>query len=168
MTHVKSSTEPPIRVLRADASHGLALTGPIVIVLWENETSSGAVHELAALLATHAAENGRVALLQVIGERATPPEANVRAALAAMLKDNEARIVASAVVFEGTGFRASVIRSIVIGISMLTRPKCPHTVFASVKEGIAWLCTHLGGGSVGARHATAMQLAIDRLRNAKR
>ena len=138
-----------------------------MVVLWQTVTSREAVRELASLVAGHAAETGGVGLLQIIGERATPPDASVRDALAAMLKENEARIVASAVVFEGTGFRASVIRSIVIGISMLSRPKCPHTVFASVNEGVAWLGSRLGG-SDAARHAVGMQLAIDRLRGASR
>ena len=81
-----------------------------------------------------------------------------------MLKDNETRIIASAVVFEGTGFRASVIRSVVIGISMLSRPKCPHMVFASTSAGIDWLSQQLNANA-GLRHSAAsMRLAVDQLR----
>ena len=163
MAPLKSTTEAEIRFLRSEACHGIALTGRTLIVLWQTETRNEAVGELARLLAARAAEVGSVALLQVIGDGATPPDAAARAALATMLKDNETRIVASAVVFEGTGFRASLIRSLVIGISMLSRPKCPHTVFASVSEGVAWLCSHLGG-SDSERHASGMRQAIDRLR----
>jgi eukaryotic-like serine/threonine-protein kinase len=163
MTHANSSGQSAVRLLRVEPSHGVALAGHTLVVLWLGETSKQAVRELRTQLENHAAENGRVALLQVIGERAIPPDGEARAALAAMLKDNEARIVASAVVFEGSGFRASVIRSIVVGISMLTRPKCPHTVFASVSEGITWLSVQLGSNDA-ARHATDMQLAVDKLR----
>ena len=154
-----------VRILRSEAAHGIAFVGRTLVVLWQTETRAEAVVELATLLAGRAAEFGSVGLLQVIGDRATPPDSAVRAALAAMLKDNEQRIAASAVVFEGAGFRASVVRSIVIGISMLSRPKCPHTVFASTADGIAWLSGHepLGGGRPGQAAAT-MQLAIARLR----
>lgn len=163
MTQANHSLPTQVRLLRTESSHGIALSGRTLVVLWHTVTSSEAVRDLASLVAGHAAETGSVGLLQIIGEGATPPEASVRAALAAMLKENEARIVASAVVFEATGFRASLIRSIVIGISMVSRPKCPHTVFASVSEGIAWLSSRFGG-SDAARHAIGMQLAIDRLR----
>ncbi|HEX2673947.1 MAG TPA: hypothetical protein VHM25_23890 [Polyangiaceae bacterium] len=167
MSQTHPSTQTQVRLLRTESSHGIALSGRTLVVLWQTDTSREAVRELASLLAGHAAEMGNVGLLQVIGEGATSPDGDVRAALAAMLKENEARIVASAVVFEGTGFRASVIRSIVVGISMLSRPKCPHVVFASVNEGTAWLSSRLGG-SDAARHAVGMQLAIDRLRGATR
>ena len=138
-----------VRILRSEASHGIAFVGRTLVVLWQTETRAAAVVELATLLAGHAAEFGSVALLQVIGDQATPPDASRASALATMLKDNEQRIVASAVVFEGAGFRASVIRSVVIGISMLSRPKCPHMVFASPEAGIEWLSGYepLGGGS---------------------
>ena len=164
MTHANRSLPNQVRLLRTESSHGIAITGRTVVALWQTETTIEAVRELASVLAGHAAESGGAGLLQVIDERATPPDGNTRVALAAMLKDNEARIVASAVVFEGSGFRASVVRSVVIGITMLTRPKCPHTVFASVNEGIAWLSGRMGD-SDGARHATGMQLAIDQLRS---
>ncbi|HEY0469499.1 MAG TPA: hypothetical protein VGC79_35160 [Polyangiaceae bacterium] len=139
--------------------------GRTVVALWRTETRAEAVAELATLLAAHAAEFGSVGLLQVIGDLALPPDAAARTALANMLKVNETRIAASAVVYEGAGFRASVIRSVVIGISMLSRPKCPHTVFASTKAGIEWLCSHepLSDGSPHRAHSS-MQLAIDRLR----
>lgn len=148
-------------MLRSEASHGIAFSQRTLVVHWQTETTGEAVRELANLVSSLASEFGSLGLLQVIGDRATPPDAATRAALAEMLKENEARLVASAVVFEGTGFRASVIRSIVIGISMLSRPKCPHTVFASVPEGVAWLSGHLGNA---APHADGMRLAIDQLR----
>src|SRR6185369_806476 len=163
MTQANRSLPTQVRLLRSESSHGIALSGQTLVVLWHTDTSIEAVRELASLVAGQAAESGSVGLLQVIDERATPPDVNVRTALADMLKANEARIFASAVVFEATGFRASVVRSIVVGISMLSRPKCPHTVFGSVREGIAWLSGRLGG-SEGARQAIGMQLAVDRLR----
>lgn len=167
MTQANPSLEPQVRLLRTESSHGFALSGRTLVVLWQTDTRIEAVRELSSLLAGHATEMGNVGLLQVIGEGATSPDGNVRAALAAMLKENEARISASAVVFEATGFRASVIRSIVVGISMLSRPKCPHTVFASVNEGTAWLSAHVGGNDA-ARHAIGMQLAIERIRDVTR
>jgi len=151
-----------IRILRSEASHGIALSGRTLIVLWQTETRTQAVHELAALLASQAAEFGNVGLLQVIGDQAISPDGAARTALAEMLKANEAGIVASAVAFEGVGFRASMVRSIVIGISMLSRPQCPHTVFASAEEAIAWLSARLDDGA--SNSAERMRRAVAQLR----
>lgn len=148
--------------MRSEASHGIALCGRALVVLWQGETRLQAVRELATLLANQAAESGSVGLLQVIGDHAISPDGAARAALAEMLKANENRIVASAVAFEGVGFRASMIRSIVIGISMLSRPKCPHTVFASANDGIAWLSEQLDDGP--SNSAERMRHAIAQLR----
>jgi hypothetical protein len=162
MAPVTRPAQSEVRILSSDASHGIAFTHRTLIVLWQTETSGQAVAELTRLIASNAAELGSVGLLQVIGDHATSPSSATRAALAAMLKAHETRIVASAVVFEAVGFRASMIRSIVIGISMLSRPKCPHTVFASAKEGIEWLSRKLDGDPRVS--ADRIQFAIDRLR----
>jgi hypothetical protein len=76
----------------------------------------------------------------------------------------KSRIIASAVVFEGTGLRASMIRSVVIGIAMLSRPKCPHTVFESTTAGSAWLSQHLKASGSPHHSAEAMELAIAQVR----
>jgi len=164
MEPLKNSAGPEVRILRHEASHGIAFAGRTLIAHWQTETRGQAVAELATLLSHLATEHGNLGLLQVISEQATPPDGATRAALAAMLKANENRIVASAVIYEGVGFRASMIRSIVVGISMLSRPKCPHTVFASTTAGIEWLAQHFQS-SGGARYsAKDVQLATDQLR----
>lgn len=163
MAPAPSPTGAVVRVLPSEASHGIAVAGQTLIVLWKTETSARAVRELATLLSGFAAERGQVALLQVIGDGAISPDAAARSALANMLKENEARLVASAVVYEGSGFRASMIRSIVIGISMLSRHECPHTVFASVSEGVAWLTKHLGERDP-ALDADGVREVLDQLR----
>jgi hypothetical protein len=164
MALAKSSAQAGVRILRSEVSHGIAFVGRTLVVHWQTETRGQAVGDLATLLAGLAAERGSLGLLQVIGEQAVPPDAATRAKLAAMLKDNETRIIASAVVFEGAGFRASVIRSIVIGISMLSRPKCPHTVFESTTAGSQWLSGQLNASGGPGQSAESMQLAIDQLR----
>ena len=153
-----------VQILRSDDAHAIAFTGRTLVAYWQTETREPAVNELASLLAGFATEFGRVGLLQIIDDRAIPPNGATRAALAAMLKNNEAQLTASAVVFEGAGFRASVVRSIVIGIGMLSRLKCPHLIFATTGEGIAWLSAQLSGAHSAPQSARGMQLAVDQLR----
>jgi len=57
-----------------------------------------------------------------------------------------------------------MVRSIVIGISMLSRPKSPQVIFATTGEGIAWLSAQLSGARSAAQSARDMQLAVDQLR----
>ena len=157
-----------IRLLRSEATHSIAFTGRALVVFWKTETREQAVNELSSMIAGLAAECGPVGLLQVIDDHAIPPESATRAALARMLKNNETRIIASAVVFEGAGFRASVVRSIVIGISMLSRPQCPHMIFATANEGIAWLSARLSERRSSDHVASGMQLAVEQLRQRMR
>ena len=160
-----------VRILHSEPSHAIAFLERTLVVLWQTETRKQAVLELGSLLAGLAglAEESRgLALIQVIGDHATPPDSDTRAALAAMLKANETRIIASAVVFEGSGFRASVIRSVVVGISLLSRPKCPHTVFASTADGLAWLSGHMKSSNAPHYSPERVRLAIDDLRQRTR
>jgi len=153
-----------VRILHSEPSHAIAFLERTLVVLWQTETRKEAVLELALLLARLAEEPGRLALIQVIGDHAISPDGDTRAALAKMLKANETRIVASAVVFEGSGFRASMIRSVVIGISLLSRPKCPHTVFASTAEGTEWLSGYMKSNGSPHYAPDRVRLAIDDLR----
>ena len=157
-----------VRILHSEPSHAIAFLERTLVVLWQTETRKQAVLELASLLAGLAEESRGLALMQVIGDHATPPDADTRAALAKMLKANETRIVASAVVFEGSGFRASVIRSVVVGIAMLSRPKCPHTVFASTAEGTEWLSGYMKSNGSPHYAPDRVRLAIDDLRQRTR
>jgi hypothetical protein len=161
-------TSDQLRILRNEPSHGIAFTGRTLVVHWQTETHASAVIELATLLASLAAECGSLALLQVIGEKAIPPDGSARAALASMLKSNEARIIASAVVFEATGFRAALIRSIVSSISMLSGHKCAHVVFGSTTEGIEWLRAQIKANAGAHQSADSLQVAIAQLRERAR
>ena len=45
----------------------------------------------------------------------------------------------SAVVHEGTGFRAAAVRSVVTGLAMMANLPYPHKVFATVDDAGRWL-----------------------------
>jgi len=153
---------PEVRILLRDAEHGIAVASHTLVVHWRTKTLVPAIEDLTTLLSDLADEFGSVALVQVIHERAIPPDGAACRALATMLKSNDRRIVGSAVVFEGTGFRASVVRSIVLAICTLARPKFPHSAFGSVAAAIEWLTALFGDARP---HATdGAQLAIRRLR----
>jgi hypothetical protein len=64
---------------------------------------------------------------------------DVRAALAAMLREYQKAIVGSAIVFEGTGFRASIVRSVVAAINIASRLEFPSSVQSDLASAARWL-----------------------------
>jgi hypothetical protein len=74
----------------------------------------------------------------VLEAAAKMPSAESRAGLADFMHGYRDRFRASALAFEGTGFRAASIRAVVTGLSALARHSFPHAVFASVPEALAW------------------------------
>ena len=80
-------------------------------------------------------------LLTVVEEDAPMPPFEAREAVAVFLRNGAGRIRMSAVVHEGAGFRAAAVRSVVTGISMLSKAPFPHRIFATVEQASKWLGT---------------------------
>ncbi|HZS41646.1 MAG TPA: hypothetical protein VFF06_32675 [Polyangia bacterium] len=74
----------------------------------------------------------------------TNPGADFRKALSNVLKEHERAIGASVIVFEGSGFRATIVRSIVTGVSLAQRLAFPHSVVSELEPGTRWLIDRLG------------------------
>jgi hypothetical protein len=64
---------------------------------------------------------------------------DVRAAVAAMLREYQKAIVGSAIVFEATGFRASIVRSVVAAINLASRLEFPSSVQSDLASAARWL-----------------------------
>ena len=69
-------------------------------------------------------------VLHIVSETASPPNAEGRAIAARFLDHIEFRANAT----EGTGFRAALIRSVIVGIMFLTQVRAKHAVTTSVAE----------------------------------
>lgn len=85
------------------------------------------------------AQQRELVFLIVAEEQAPPPPAPLRAELARHLGETQHRILRSAVVHEGAGFRAAVVRSFVTGLSVLLRANYPRRVFSNVNDAAFWL-----------------------------
>ena len=68
-----------------------------------------------------------------------PLSTDVRLALADYLSGCRGKMVLSAVVHEGSGFRAAAVRSVVTGLAMMANLPYPHKVFANVDDAARWL-----------------------------
>lgn len=76
-------------------------------------------------------------MLTVIEQSASLPPADIRQRLSTAL-ERTVDPVLSAVVYEGSGFRAAAVRGVVTGLTALKKLPYPHRVFASVNAASEW------------------------------
>lgn len=111
----------------------LAVWERVVLAVFIGKTTVQAVRRSAQLVTElHASQQSPVLVLTVVDEHAIVPPLEARMELVGCLKRFNGMVERSAVVFEGEGFRAATVRSIVAGVSLFSRPDYPHRVFASV------------------------------------
>ncbi|WP_437740533.1 hypothetical protein WMF39_33335 [Sorangium sp. So ce1504] len=131
------------QVVEATVDVAVGYWSSLATAVWMKTTHPHHAASLkAAIVGAQASSPSRkVWLLQIVTPEAIVPDTRSRSALAGMLSSVDGIVSHSAVIHIGSGFRASVVRSIVTGLNALGRQQFPHRVFASVEEGIAWLAT---------------------------
>jgi hypothetical protein len=122
----------------------VASCGPVFIVEWRVNTTLEGCRALRTECERFGkAQRSGVGLLTVIHARAPAPEATERLSIADFLRAGSSYIKASAVVVEGQGFRAALVRGVVTGLTMLAKQAYPHKV-VSMPEAMEMLCEGLG------------------------
>jgi hypothetical protein len=130
-------TAPP-DIIERNNDHVLALWSRTVIVVWSHETTVSAVRRLGEHLLARATAVGQpVGLFMVVEESAPLPSSDARSMSAVVLR--KAKLAFSAVTFEGSGFRAAMVRAVVTGIGMLAKQPYPHQAFARLEDAAAWV-----------------------------
>ncbi len=106
-----------------------------------------AAHALGRHLEAHGRRTGKgkVVEITILDEHLPTPDAEVRAALDAMVPRVAPYYGCVTAVFEGTGFRAAMIRGVLTGFQMMSRLNYPHKIFGSVDECAAWVLPHAQG-----------------------
>lgn len=112
----------------------------IVHVMGSQELPVPSAREMARVLIAYAKGigHGKLAEVTLIAHDAPLPSPGVRAAF-----DAAAPLVAPyycgvAAVFEGTGFRAAMVRGIVTSFQLLSRTQYPQSVFSTLDEAVKW------------------------------
>ncbi|MFO0756040.1 MAG: hypothetical protein U0359_06095 [Byssovorax sp.] len=157
-----------IKVL--ESNHCLATVGSLVVLIWGRETTEAGIAHLAKTIADLARLSpSGVALITMVSEDSAPPAAPNRSALASALKasgtvDNKPGLVRSAVIFEGKGFVAAMVRGVVTGLQLLQRFPFPHQIFDSPESALAWL---LQGPPLSSAGGSSGLELLDALRSAR-
>jgi hypothetical protein len=139
----------PATTLFVDQDVAIITWRNIYAVVWRNETTMTAsemVHRRCEEFAKRFPEG--VGMLTVVTANAPMPPADSRERLARFMREGT-YVKASGVAFEGTGFRAAAIRSVVTGLTMLARQPFPHKIFATLEEASGWLAIQLREKGVG-------------------
>jgi hypothetical protein len=113
-----------------------------VVLVWKQPPVMAAVDENRRLFELLRARHPEQLLSYlVVAETGvgTQMRAEVRAAVAAMLRDHQKAIAGSVIVFEGTGFRAAIVRSVVAAINLVSRLEFPSSVQSDLASAARWL-----------------------------
>jgi hypothetical protein len=126
--------------------------GFVCVAIWRKDSTVERVKKQSEGLAKVVAQApGKVGFLCVVEENSAPPNEEARRASARMLEEHGDRLRAVAVVIEGSGFRASIVRSVASGIVWLARrqSKTPVSYVATVDAGAKCLAKHIALGAHG-------------------
>ncbi|HZU82320.1 MAG TPA: hypothetical protein VE987_05365 [Polyangiaceae bacterium] len=110
----------------------------LVIVVYRLETTISGTHAVQETFDELARQYPGVFVLTVVEEHAPIPAPDVRAMMARFLLTRAPQIVLSAVVYEGTGFRAAAVRTVVTGLALVSKLPYRHKIFATVEDAARW------------------------------
>jgi hypothetical protein len=115
--------------------------GRLCVTVWRKKVTPARFARQAAGVASIVRRHpGRAGFLCIIEEHVEPPDDEMRRASMAMLREHESKLMALASVIEGSGFRASVARSVLVGMQLLyPQFSVPVAFVASVPAAVKWL-----------------------------
>jgi hypothetical protein len=143
------------------ANHCVAEWDAFLVVIWRQLTTKEGIAAVGEALDHVSAAGQKVGVVIVIEPTAAPPSSAARKGLAEVFSSRADVVVAVAVVPDGSGFRASMVRGVVTGLSLLARFPYPYKVFNKIDSATAWLAPQVGGA---ATKAALLANAIAQLR----
>jgi hypothetical protein len=130
------------------ATYSVRSSANLIGLVWFGAPSLSGVAELEQTFekVIKAHPGKRVAFASRITQEAVsagaPPE--IRQRIGDLLKRFGPRIAATVIIFEGTGVRATVVRTIIATINLLSRSQFPSEVHSNLLRGCMWLISQLG------------------------
>jgi hypothetical protein len=134
-----------MRVVARTGDYTAATVPGGVFHIWHRNTTLAGVRHLEQAIheacdPTHA----QVPILLVVEPSAPPPPPDVRKAIADLMRTTAPHVLMTALVFEGTGFAAAMVRGIVTGLTLLARHPFPYKVFSNHTAAFNWMRTTTG------------------------
>lgn len=138
---------PEVQYLKETETYTVFKYDAFAILVWKQAPNLEGVSRLGELFrlvrkSLNGQKFGYLAIVEEVAGRNM--DAEVRKALSMTHKEFEANIAGAAIVFEGTGFRASIVRSVVSAIDFASRMAFPSKVESNVLSGATWLRQRVG------------------------
>jgi hypothetical protein len=138
----------PALLLTVDDNHAVATWRRVFVHIWQMHATVAAARGSAVHLQRFAGRTpGAIGMMTIIKEHAPPPSPEVSREVATILRTAPG-VRASVVAFEGNGFRAAIVRSVITGLAILARPPYPHFVTGTLSESSTWLIDALDTAGV--------------------
>lgn len=151
-----------ITTLRKAPDCAFGVVDDLFICLWrESQPTLESAEKCGELVKQHQqTRQGPIGLVTIVPENSPTPDGAVRKRIADVLSAST-NVKGSAVCFEGTGLRATIVRTIVTGITLMARLSFPHQVFASALAGTAFVVACLRDARVESRDARELAGEIE-------
>ncbi|CAN91538.1 Protein kinase [Sorangium cellulosum So ce56] len=131
----RRATRPFLHAL--DEDHCVATWKGLLFQIWRRHTTAAAVSEVRSILRERGSE--LQATLVILEENTVPAGREVRGSLAELSRELAAHGMCAALVFEGHGFKASLVRNVAIEFILLSRSRLRYEVFSAMDDAVAWL-----------------------------
>lgn len=149
----------------SDADVVLAGFDNTFVVVWRNRTTIEGVRALCLHMERFAVKHGHsVGLITIVEPNAPILPRESREAIADFLGVFSKSIVASALVFEGTGFGAAAVRSVVATMILLGRPQYSHRIFSTVDKAAQWIAPRLRVTGDSSCQAEQFAISVEEIR----
>lgn len=138
-----------LRVLSLDRTHIVAVRRQVAVAIWRRTMEPGAARSAHEALRDVAKRHpGEALYVNVIRAGVAPPNDEVRRELVAMVRSGAGALRGAAILAQGNAFVGSLVRSVVAGMVMISRPAFPMKVFGEAAEAAEWLGSLAGGVAV--------------------
>ncbi|MBL8909639.1 MAG: hypothetical protein JNM17_02940 [Archangium sp.] len=150
-----------VETLFKSDSCAIGLSNGVFLCVWVGEATVEAADQIEQSITKRSGEFPKgIGLVTIVPEHAPPPKGPARNRIAELLGRAQ-NVKGSAVCFEGSGLRATLVRSIVTGITLIGRMNFPHKVFAGLEAGTAFVhaCMVQGGTPVPEKRVLIDEIA---------
>lgn len=144
--------EDRAEVLEHQAGYVFGGWQDVFIAAWRATTTLMGARRVGIVMERFAARHPQgISLVMIVEPHCDMPDGATRDLIAKDMKRHESFTRHATMIYEGSGFKAATIRSIMVGLQMLSRQAAPTKVCATVAEGAHWLAEMRSGKLDAAR-----------------
>ncbi|HSQ67603.1 MAG TPA: hypothetical protein VLM85_30545 [Polyangiaceae bacterium] len=139
---------PELSALHVTREAVFASFRDLFIVVWRTQTTVPLVRTMGGDVERFAATqpNG-ISMVVIVEEHCAMPDGPTRALMAKDMKRHESFTRQMALVYEGSGFRAAALRSIVAGLHVISTQRVKTTVLSTAADAVDWLAWQRGSSA---------------------